>query len=204
MRSETIGKLSEALSKAQGVMEAAKKDSINPHFKNKYADLAAVIEAIKEPLSQHGLSYTQTFIEENEKTSLMTTLMHVSGEWIQSKLKLIVIKNDMQGLGSAITYARRYSLSSIAGLTQDDDDGERSTGRNSREDLKPPFHMGPIENQKIKELTDMAKITKEQLPSIIKSKFNCSYSQMSESNYRDLVIFLQEEAQKELAEDDFT
>lgn len=123
MQSETIGKLAEALAKAQAQMENAKKDSVNPHFKSKYADIASVIDAIREPLSKHGLAFVQYAEEENGIMYLITKLIHSSGEWISGKMKLLITKQDMQGLGSAITYARRYGLSAIVGLAQDDDDG---------------------------------------------------------------------------------
>jgi ERF superfamily len=132
--SETIGKLAEALAKAQGEMDNAKKDSSNPFFKSKYADLAAVIDSIKEPLSKNSLSYVQFLDEENEKSYLITKLMHSSGEWISGRLKLILKQQDMQGMGSAITYARRYSISSMVGLAQDDDDGNIASGK--KEDFK--------------------------------------------------------------------
>ena len=118
-KSETIGKLAEALAKAQGEMSFAKKDSVNPFFKSKYADLASVIEAVREPFSKNGLSYSQ-FVEDDY---LCTMLMHSSNEWILGKIKILNPKGDMQGLGSAMTYARRYGLSAIAGVSQDDDDG---------------------------------------------------------------------------------
>lgn len=92
MKSETIGKLAEALAKAQQEMESAKKDSINPFFKSKYADLAAVIEAIQVPLSKNGLSYVQYVDEENDKQYLVTELLHTSGEWIHGRVKLIPSK----------------------------------------------------------------------------------------------------------------
>lgn len=132
-KSETIGKLAEALAKAQGEMDNAKKDSNNPFFKSKYADLASNIDSIKGPLSKHGLSYVQFTDEENEKNYLITKLMHSSGEWISGRLKLILKQNDMQGLGSAITYARRYGLAAMVGLAQEDDDGNEASGKINQE-----------------------------------------------------------------------
>jgi hypothetical protein len=127
--SPTIGKLAEALAKAQGEMDAAKKDSINPHFKSKYADLAAVIDAIKEPLSKNGLSYTQLISGADDRIIIITVLMHITGEWILSELPLIINKNDMQGMLASVTYGRRCSLSAIVGIAQDDDDGNTATAK---------------------------------------------------------------------------
>jgi hypothetical protein len=143
-QSETIGKLAEALSKAQAAMENALKDSTNPFFKGKYADLAGIINAIKLPLGQNGLSYVQYLDTEGDFQYLYTKLMHISGEWLQGRLRLLIGKNDMQGLGSAITYARRYTLSAMVGLTQEDDDGERSS-----------FRMTIVEINKLKQLGEL-------------------------------------------------
>ncbi len=129
MESQSISKLAEALSKAQGMMESAKKDSVNPHFKSKYADLASVIEAIREPLSKNGLSYVQYLEKTDVGLALVTKLMHSTGEWISGSLPLMIGKNDMQGLGSSLTYARRYSLSAMTGIAQDDDDGNTATAK---------------------------------------------------------------------------
>lgn len=145
MKSEHIGELAKALSIAQGEMDAAKKDSTNPFFKNKYADLSSVIEAIKEPLRKNGLSYTQYCEHEGDQIFLTTELIHSSGQWILGKLKLILSKQDMQGLGGAITYARRYSLSAMVGITQDDDDG--NTAVNHPQIGQSPNTPSPIKPQ---------------------------------------------------------
>lgn len=125
-KSESIKELAAALSKAQGQMESAKKDSANPFFKSKYADLAAIVEAVKRPLAENGLSYLQiTDIPENDTDAVLieTVLMHSSGEWVSGKLRMPVTKHDAQGVGSAITYARRYGLQAMLGVPAEDDDG---------------------------------------------------------------------------------
>ena len=103
-KSKHIDKLASALSKAQAEMKGAKKSSVNPFFKSTYADLHAVIESSIPFLSKHGL-------------------LHESGQWVRSKLKMPVTKADAQGIGSTITYGRRYGLSAICGIAQYDDDG---------------------------------------------------------------------------------
>jgi len=92
-----------ALSRAQGVMMAAKKGETNPFFKSKYSDLADVCEAIKEPLSSNGLSYTHTFRHEGELIIMITTLWHASGESIASEMPMILTKKDPQCIGSTIS-----------------------------------------------------------------------------------------------------
>lgn len=118
MHSEQINEIAKAICKAQESMTFAKKDGYNPHFKSNFADLASVISALKEPFAKAELSYTQIVSDDH----LVTMLMHSSGQWIKSKLKIMVTKNDAQGFGSGLTYARRYALSAIAGIAQDDDD----------------------------------------------------------------------------------
>jgi hypothetical protein len=124
MQSEQIDKLAEALAKAQATIKNATINKINPHFKSKYADLAAVFDAIRKPLSDNGLAVTQTTEIREGAMALVTTLAHSSGQWIKSDYPLPVTGRP-QEIGSALTYARRYSLSAIAGIAADeDDDGE--------------------------------------------------------------------------------
>ena len=126
--SAEIDKLAEALAKAQGDMESAKKDSANPFFKSKYADLAAVVEAIKKPFADNGLSYVQMPDFDDTGAVIITTrLMHSSGQWIEGPIRMRPVKDDPQGIGSTITYARRYALQSMAGVPAEDDDGNAGT-----------------------------------------------------------------------------
>jgi hypothetical protein len=140
-RSETIGKLAEALAKAQGKIKGALKDSENPYFKSRYADLAAVWDACREPLSENGLSVIQTtyvVVQRDEAephnalspvVHLETTLCHSTGEWVSGDLPIKPVKDDPQGMGSALTYARRYGLSAIVGIAPEDDDGNVASGK---------------------------------------------------------------------------
>lgn len=124
-KSESIAGLAAALAKAQGQMKGAVKDSANPFFKSKYADLASVVEAIRVAFSSNGLSYIQTVEpSDQDEVRVETTILHSSGEWIScGVLSLPVSKSDAQGYGSALTYARRYSLSAATGVAPEDDDG---------------------------------------------------------------------------------
>lgn len=129
-QSAEIGKLAEALAKAQAQMMGAKKDSKNPFFKSDYADLKSVTDAIKGPLNDNDISWVQGVgNSENGWPSVTTMLMHKSGQFIKSSFALAPKKNDPQGVGSAVTYARRYSLAAICGVYQTDDDGEASMDR---------------------------------------------------------------------------
>jgi len=123
MQSETIGKLAEALAKAQGLIKHATKDGMNPHFKSPYATLASIWDAVRSALTTNGLSVMQTFdFADDESPIIITTLAHSSGEWVSGQLKLKPTQNTPQGIGSAITYGRRYSLAAIVGVAPDDDD----------------------------------------------------------------------------------
>jgi len=153
-QSETIGALAGALAKAQGSLNAALKDSKNPHLKNKYADLAAVWKAAREPLSDNELAVIQTTERGEGGQYLVTTLAHSSGEWIRGELAISSEGgnkgvNPDQALGSSISYMRRYALAAIVGVIQDDDDGNASSGNNghrSNPEPQPEIDPRPLEN----------------------------------------------------------
>jgi hypothetical protein len=96
-----------------------KKDAQNPYFKSDYASLSNILDAIKDPLTSNGLTFVQFPDGEN---GLTTRLMHSSGQWLEATYTMVPAKNDPQGLGSAITYQRRYSLGAVLGLNIDNDD----------------------------------------------------------------------------------
>ncbi len=121
-------KLMEAMNKMQAVLDAAKKDSDNPYFKSKYADLATCLQTAKKPLADNGLSISQHCTFDGNFVQCVSVLGHVSGQMMVSTLNIPVAKKDAQGIGSSITYARRYALSSIVGIAQKDDDGNGSVG----------------------------------------------------------------------------
>ena len=130
--SEQVNELATALCKAQGDMGGALKDSSNPFFKSSYADLTSVIKAIKQPFSDNGLSYTQFPVSNEHGVGVSTRLMHTSGQWLEMEYTLPTVKKDPQASGSAITYARRYALQSIAGIPTADDDAESAMIRNNQ------------------------------------------------------------------------
>jgi hypothetical protein len=134
--SPTIAALAAALVKAQSALAGAKKDSTNPHFKTAYADLASVWDACRAPLANAGLSVVQLVSSDAAQgiphcghAIIETILAHSSGEWVSSTLAVPLTKADAQGLGSAITYGRRYALAAIVGVCPADDDGEAAVAR---------------------------------------------------------------------------
>ena len=128
-RSESIAALAAALSKCQAEVSSADKTKLNPAFKSKYADLASVWDACRAPLSKNGLSVVQLPQADGAKVTVTTMLMHSSGEWICTDLTVTAQAVTPVAVGSAITYARRYSLSAIVGVAPDDDDGTAASAR---------------------------------------------------------------------------
>lgn len=122
------GSLSAAMAKAFAKIEAATKSANNPHFKSKYADLGSVIDAIKPPLIEHGLFFTQRSHPAENGVSVETVLHHESGEELSlGTLYVPANKQDAQGFGSALTYARRYGLMTAFGVPAEDDDGSAAS-----------------------------------------------------------------------------
>lgn len=132
-RSETIGKLVAALAKAQGQMGKIGKDGKNGHFKSRYATLASVIEALKKPLSSHGLAFFQdcecTNSESGGGIVIVTTVLALADteEYISTSVKIPLVKATAHGIGSAITYGKRYTLMSICGVAPEEDDDGNAT-----------------------------------------------------------------------------
>jgi ERF superfamily len=131
VHSEQIDLITAALAKAQSEIENPSKESRNPHFKSSYADLANVLEVCREPLSKNGLCIAQPLSFEGDKIFLVTILSHTSGQWMKSFIPLPIQKPGSQEIGSCITYMRRYSLSALVGIFQEDDDAEIAEGRES-------------------------------------------------------------------------
>ncbi len=125
--SESLKEIMPALIKARGSFKAAVKDSKNPHFKSAYASLDSVVDAITDALLAQGIFQTQPTSVEDGVTILHTRFVHESGEWIGSTYPVHPVKKDPQGEGSALTYARRYALMSLAGIAPEDDDGNAAT-----------------------------------------------------------------------------
>jgi hypothetical protein len=130
-----------ALLKAQKQITYAVKDALNPHFKNNYATLESVIDAVKAPLNDNGIFITHELVE----NILTTKLIHAeTSEFVSSSIPLILSRNDMQQLGSAITYAKRYNLTSLCNLPTEDDDGNAASLPNAyKEKLKTTQNAVP-------------------------------------------------------------
>lgn len=123
-----------ALAAAQLEMGKALKDSVNPAFKSKYADLASVMDACLPALNKNGIAVFQPAFDDETGRYVETIFAHVSGEIIKCRVPLIIGKNDMQGYGSAATYARRYGLMGMAGIAPEDDDGNAAVKAAPKQD----------------------------------------------------------------------
>lgn len=164
--SENLNELAVALSKAQGEMKGAIKDSNNPFFKSKYADLSSVRDACKDELSRNGLSITQIMgANEHGEMYLITMLLHSSGQWIKSMLPIKSTNakdsrvNEYHVLGSAITYLRRYAWSAIVGIATEEDDDANSVPTYQNRNAKPKTEVYSPKDEK----TVMLNISKEEV-----------------------------------------
>lgn len=139
-KSTELNEIFSALSQAQGEIRVAIKDSANPFFKSKYANLQSVVESARPSLAKYGLSVTQ-FVDQDDTghECLYTMLGHKSGQWILSRMRINPVKQDPQSLGSCITYLRRYMYASITGVYDgfEDDDGNSA----SAEPVSPPISI---------------------------------------------------------------
>lgn len=129
LRSDQIDLVSKALVKAQAKIKHAVKDSVNPHFKSKYSDLASVMDAIKEPFAENGLALMQPLSSDQDAVKCTTLILHESGQFIGSEMSMRPVRNDPQGLGSCATYLRRYMAAAAAAVASDDDDGNAASGK---------------------------------------------------------------------------
>lgn len=129
-KSVSIANIAKALLEVQKTIKPAIKDSDNPFFKSKYADLTAVWDACAEALATNGLSVVQLGVPSSapNMVAISTILLHVSGEWIEGTMEAPLTKNDAQAVGSCTTYLRRYGLAAMIGIRTEDDDGAAASG----------------------------------------------------------------------------
>lgn len=125
--SDAINEICAALAKAQGEIANPAKEAENPHFRSHYADLSAGINAVREGLSKNGIAYVQSTRLDGDVLMLDTRLSHSSGQWLESEFPACRFPAKPQEVGSALTYARRYSLFSMVGIAGEDDDGNEAS-----------------------------------------------------------------------------
>lgn len=175
--SENIEKLATALCNAQANMGGAVKATGNPFFKSKYANLSDVMQVVKTPFAENGLSYVQFPVSTENSVGVTTRLMHTSGQWLEQEFLLPMVKRDPQAGGSCITYARRYGLAAMAGIPQVDDDAEAAMLRGG--DITRP--ITDAQAQTIKKLLEA---TKSDVDKFCKA-FSCSTVDQMQTQFFD-------------------
>lgn len=198
-KSETLTEFSKAFAKTQQEMKQPLKDANNPFFKSKYVPLENVVEAITESASKNGLSFTQfPSSDEAGNVTVGTLVMHSSGEWIEyDPIKMKPVKNDPQSIGSAITYAKRYALSAIFGITSDqDDDGNEATQTKKQQSKKTNDPVISVEkaNYYLKEIATISAEKGKEDGSIVKWFLNhlgvVDYKMIKQSQIEDADMLL--------------
>jgi len=147
LKSESIAALAKAIALSQLHVENALKSSTNPHFKSKYADLAEILNTVRPVFSANSIAIVQTPTFESGVASVETMLCHESGEFISSVCSSPVSKQDAQGIGSAITYLRRYSLAAMCGIAQEDDDGQNAVAQPQQRQAQPERKLSSTERE---------------------------------------------------------
>lgn len=169
-RSETITEIAKALAKFQSEVSDPNRTKENAFLKSKYVTLDSLLQAVRPVLASNGLSFLQVPFTGADVVSVTTMLLHESGEWFESDpFTLPLMKKDPQGVGSVVTYARRYSLSSILGVAWDEDDDAQSN--NETELTKQILH-------ELTEIVETKGIPNETVASYIKTTFNKSSSKL--------------------------
>ena len=145
--SDKIEKLSAAFAAAQAGFKHAKLDGVNPHFENRFATLRSIHEAIRVPMHKAGLAWLQAVSDEGGRVVLTTRIVHSSGQWLETEVTAAPGKGGVQGLGSAVSYLRRYSLAALVGVAAgDDDDGEQTDHGEPEPAPKPKPKPKPKQN----------------------------------------------------------
>ena len=162
-KSDSIKELALALHKAQVKIKFAKKETSNPFFKSKYADLSSVVDAVKPALNAEGIVFLQGVSGVENGVAVETVLLHVSGEWMSSTLEIPASKHDAQGYGSAITYGRRYGLQAMCGVPTEDDDGNAASASAPKGKSVASERWGEMEPEQREFLEGIARKVKDVL-----------------------------------------
>lgn len=209
-QSETINELAAALSKAQAKIEGAIKDSTNPFFKSKYADIGAVIDAIKQPLAENGLCVTQLTDFDEDGPFVETQISHSSGQWMRGRFPIYSKDKSPQALGSATSYSRRYSLQAALCVSAVDDDGEVASHKSSERlpekkplitplpyitttpTVPPPNIISPLQLKRFHAIVGESGWSHEEAKAFLKEFCNIESSRdMKKSDYEEICEFIQ-------------
>ena len=202
-KSDDINELATALNKVQAKLRPATRNATNPFFKSSYADLASIWDACRALLAENGLSVVQVnSVVEGNRIALETTLMHNSGQFISGALLLTPVKEDPQGVGSALTYARRYALASIIGIATEDDDGESAMERPpSKEKAKKKPTTKEDRPQRLQRSVKTQGYTPEQIKAYLPLKYNVKTSkELTEEQIMELTVLVEAKLPLEVKE----
>lgn len=203
-KSESIIELNKALANFQKEVKQPMKDANNPFFKSKYVPLENVVEAIDDVAPKHGLTYSQYPVTtENGLVGISTVLLHESGEFIEfPPATTKPDKNTPQGVGSALTYMRRYSLSAVFGITSDqDDDGNEASGKSNKNKQTQPQKasgqtIGTLKKE-VMSFTNLIKGTEKEAPqNVVEQQFGVNNYNLTESKAAEIIATIQRNARK--------
>lgn len=191
LESQSIQNIVPALIKFQKDVEDPKKDAANAHFRMKYVTIDNLIKTIKPTLAKHDLAFTQDVTSEGGLVVVTSTLYHKSGEWLRAVTRLPVDKQTPQGTGSAFTYAKRYSLSALLGISADeDDDGNRAEDEAKKKAVKVeeakkelPDHL-----KRLYALSESKKWSVQEITSFLKEAFGVDSSQKLSKEQCEILI----------------
>lgn len=201
-KSETITELNKALANFHKEVKQPMKDANNPFFKSKYVPLENVVEAIDDVAPKHGLTYSQYPVTtENGLVGISTVLLHESGEFIEfPPATTKPDKNTPQGVGSALTYMCRYSLSAVFGITSDqDDDGNEASGKSNRNKQTQPQKassqtIGTLKKE-VMNFTNLIKGTEKEAPqNVVEQRFGVKNYNLTENEAVQIINKIQNNA----------
>ncbi len=203
-KSESIKNIAKALAAFQAEVKNPANTETNPFFNSKYAPLNDILNLVRPLLSKHGLSVLQSPSGDGQNVTVTTLITHESGEWIESEpLTLKADKATAQGAGSAITYARRYALSAMLGISsEDDDDGNYASGKNGVTQEKAEKKTTTAQNndkatpaqlKKLYAIANENNIPSEEMKGLIKLHYNKGSSKdLTKQEASDLIDKIQE------------
>jgi len=173
-KSESIVEISKALAKFQGEVKQPLKDADNPYFKSKYVPLENVVESISSIAPNHGLSFVQWALnDENGRVGVATMLMHESGEFIEFDPVFInAEKQTPQGAGSLITYLKRYSLSAVFGITSDQDDDANESSGNNKNTQKNNKNLSEAQVKRLYAIGKSVQVNAADIKKVIMNDYN--------------------------------
>jgi len=163
--SEKVDQVLPALMQVKSKMGVVLKSADNPFFKSKFADLNSHLDAVEPLLQEAEMILTQSVLRDERGDFVETRLTHKSGQWVSSSMSLVLVKNDMQAVGSAVTYARRYTLGALLSMKSVDDDGEAAVGRTEKPVYQPKAAQAVSGDRPVKK-SSFRKPVKEETKSV--------------------------------------